>query len=833
VTAVVKHMARTPAAAASPARTPVQARNSHLRERFPARPAGAWWPLTAQTAEETLRRLTSPPFLCERQATRAGRRRGVTKLLDWLGSFPGDTWQQRWRASGAEGYPGAAWVQLPLGWLRERSLRASYDAEELAAGLLMLICGDVIRPGLPWMLTRTHRYLASVMAATRDPDGFDRLRQLTGAGAAGSAKDAQIAATRIATLLACKGGLISDITVGDCVELADTQRLVHARGGQKKVDFYLRLRALGIFPADAPATIRAFGLAQGQLSIEELVDRYRLQSQPVRDLLVDYLRERQPALDYASLDVISASLAGLFWAQIEALSPGIGSLRLPPEVACAWKQNLQTKKRTTVNGDGEQVVITSPRLNVKDELLRVRAFYLDITQWATEDPARWAPWAVPCPVSDAEIRRSKDRKHRKARMDQRTRERLPVLPVLVRTAAERRAATRRRLQAARETEPGMLIPDTDGTLRRAVTPKATGRHVWAEDTATGKRRNLSYQEEEAFWAFAAIEVLRLTGVRCEELLELTHHGITEYRLPSTGELVPLLQIAPSKTDEERLLLVGPELADVLSAIISRLRGPCGAIPLVASYDVRERVWNPPMPLLFQRGIGSENRAFTPTAIRKLLINALAATGLTDANGDPLIFSPHDFRRIFVTDAIMSGLPPHIAQVICGHKNIDTTIGYKAIYPAETIEAHRAFIARRRTTRPSEEYRTPTEEEWDAFLAHFEKRKVSVGTCARAFSTPCIHEHACVRCSLLRPDPAQRARLEEIRRNLHDRIAEAEREGWLGEVEGLKVSLAGTEDKLTQIDAALRRQASGVQLGMPAFPDIVARTAAPEHPKTGQ
>ncbi|MGO9349555.1 MAG: hypothetical protein ACLP3C_01395 [Mycobacterium sp.] len=52
---------------------------------------------------------------------------------------------------------------------------------------------------------------------------------------------------------------------------------------------------------------------------------------------------------------------------------------------------------------------------------------------------------------------------------------------------------------------------------------------------------------------------------------------------------------------------------------------------------------------------------------------LAASGLTDINGEPLIFSPHDFRRIFVTDAIMSG-PPHIAQIICGHKTIDTTIG---------------------------------------------------------------------------------------------------------------------------------------------------------------
>jgi hypothetical protein len=99
----------------------------------------------------------------------------------------------------------------------------------------------------------------------------------------------------------------------------------------------------------------------------------------------------------------------------------------------------------------------------------------------------------------------------------------------------------------------------------------------------------------------------------------------------------------------------------------------------------------------------------------------------------------------------------------------------------------------------QEVRKSCEEEWDAFLAHFEKRKVSIGTCARAFGSPCIHEHACVRCSLLRPDPAQRARLVEIRDNLLARIAEAEREGWLGEVEGLQVSLAGAEDKLSQLD----------------------------------
>lgn len=102
--------------------------------------------------------------------------------------------------------------------------------------------------------------------------------------------------------------------------------------------------------------------------------------------------------------------------------------------------------------------------------------------------------------------------------------------------------------------------------------------------------------------------------------------------------------------------------------------------------------------------------------------------------------------------------------------------------------------------------------------------MSSPSAARAFASPCQHEHACVRCSLLRPDPAQRDRLEEIRDNLHDRIAEAEREGWLGEIEGLKVSLAGTEGKLAQIDTALHRREQAVHLGMPAFPDIAGRIA---------
>ncbi|REK86884.1 hypothetical protein DY245_29990 [Streptomyces inhibens] len=92
--------------------------------------------------------------------------------------------------------------------------------------------------------------------------------------------------------------------------------------------------------------------------------------------------------------------------------------------------------------------------------------------------------------------------------------------------------------------------------------------------------------------------------------------------------------------------------------------------------------------------------------------------------------------------------------------------------------------------------------------------------------------ACVRCSLLRPDLAQRTRLADVRDNLIARIAEAEREGRLGEVEGLRVSLAGAEEKIAQLDARQQRRSSKVFLGVPSFDQIGARTAvSPDHEST--
>ena len=502
---------------------------------------------------------------------------------------------------------------------------------------------DVIRPSLGWLLApATPAGLSAEMARVRDPAGFAALAVICQADRVNS-HTTQLALRRIAAVLAAKGGLIADITIGDCLELLKIAGDLLRSSDATSPYFYQLLRAAGVLGAAAPPG-RALK-TQGQLSCEQLIDRYGIECRPVRDLLVDYLRERQPAVDYPTLHKLSYVLGRLFWRDLELHHPGIASLHLPAEPAAAWKQRITTKTTRSRSADGDVTEANASRVNALDHLVTVRAFYLDLAQWAAEDPARWGPWAAPCPIRDTDIaQRGKERSRRKSRMDQRTRERIPVLPALLAKVDAGRQAAAERLRAAEAAAPGQLFTVAGQTLRRPARAHASAGRTWAQDPSRGKHRDLTLEEHKAFWTWAAVQVLRHTGIRIEELTELSHHSFIQYKLPATGELIPLLQIAPSKTDTERLL-VSPELADVLSEIICRIRGQDGTVPLVTAYDYHERVWNPPMPLLFQRRYGGEHHAIGGPAIRELISDALASTGITDASGKPLRFVPHDFRRI--------------------------------------------------------------------------------------------------------------------------------------------------------------------------------------------
>src|SRR5262249_60793366 len=112
---------------------------------------------------------------------------------------------------------------------------------------------------------------------------------------------------RSAVIVAAKGGMLADITVGDVLEI---------------------------------------------------LDRYPIACRPIRDLLVAYLAERQPAIDYTTLVGLAYHLVRCFWCDIECHHPDINSLKLPREVAGAWKRRLRTKT-TTVIRDDQRVAVES------------------------------------------------------------------------------------------------------------------------------------------------------------------------------------------------------------------------------------------------------------------------------------------------------------------------------------------------------------------------------------------------------------------------------------------------------------------------------------------
>jgi hypothetical protein len=290
-------------------------------------------------------------------------------------------------------------------------------------------------------------------------------------------------------------------------------------------------------------------------------------------------------------------------------------------------------------------------------------------------------------------------------------------------------------------------------------------------------------------------------------------------------VVPLLQVTPSKTDRERLMVVSPELAEVLTAIIAKVRDGQEHVPLVSRYDGAERLHSPELPFLFQRPWGLRRQVMTHMRVKQMLDQLVETAGITAVDGRPIRFTPHDFRRLFATEAVASGLPVHIAAKLLGHQSIATTQTYIAVYDQDVIDHHRAFIARRRALRPSEEYRQPTEAEWDEFLGHFEKRKVELGVCGRAYGTPCQHEHACVRCPVLRPDPAQEHRLREIITNLRDRLTEARSRGWHGEVDGLEATIAAAQQKLEHMHRITKTTTGSVNLGLPTTrPETPSRSS---------
>lgn len=147
-----------------------------LRKQYPPRESPASWEATTASRGQVLARVLAAPFVTGCVGYQAELRRGVCDVLDWLAAMPGKSWQARWIASGAQ--QSADWRVLAAASRaagRSDSARRSLQ-HRCSSGLTVLICADVIRPGLGWLLsTPSPKNLAAAMARSRESEGFAAL----------------------------------------------------------------------------------------------------------------------------------------------------------------------------------------------------------------------------------------------------------------------------------------------------------------------------------------------------------------------------------------------------------------------------------------------------------------------------------------------------------------------------------------------------------------------------------------------------------------------------------------------------------------------------------
>src|SRR5258708_16651274 len=92
------------------------------------------WPAARQERGEAEKRLTSGIFVLPNADSQERRKRALAWFLNWLSDQPGETWQQRWMASGADA-AGGNWRQEPIASPRHGGLESPGPPQDPSSAL--------------------------------------------------------------------------------------------------------------------------------------------------------------------------------------------------------------------------------------------------------------------------------------------------------------------------------------------------------------------------------------------------------------------------------------------------------------------------------------------------------------------------------------------------------------------------------------------------------------------------------------------------------------------------------------------------------------------------
>ena len=179
-------------------------------------------------------------------------------------------------------------------------------------------------------------------------------------------------------------------------------------------------------------------------------------------------------------------------------------------------------------------------------------------------------------------------------------------------------------------------------------------------------------------ARCGIRILRGTGIRLGELMDLELDCLLDFAGHGSWVRVPLGKLATERTvplDEDTLAAFDAWIAH---------RGHQRALPHPRSGQ--------PADFLFVIG----GRRMGPSRIRRGLDEAARRAGLHDAAGRPLRVTPHQLRHTYGTTLVNGGMSLQALMALLGHVTPEMTMRYASLASETVRSAYEAAMAKTRT-----------------------------------------------------------------------------------------------------------------------------------------
>jgi site-specific recombinase XerD len=266
------------------------------------------------------------------------------------------------------------------------------------------------------------------------------------------------------------------------------------------------------------------------------------------------------------------------------------------------------------------------------------------------------------------------------------------------------------------------------------------------------------------FARCGLTLLRGAGLRLGELLDLELGSIVDYGPAGTWLKVPL-----GKLGTERSVPLDP---DTLAALDdwATVRGQQRAHPHPRTGQVTDFLFS-------ERG-----QRLGPWRIRSGLDRAVAAAGLTGADGQPLRVVPHQLRHTYATTLVNAGMSLQALMALLGHVTAEMTLRYATLASPSLRAAYDEAIGKARPRLPlivNDRPVLPSKAEW--LRGEMLKTRVAHGYCSRHLAAEaCPYANICEHCDNYMPAPEFAPVLQDQLADVQTLRDDANLRGWTSE-----------------------------------------------------